>query len=78
MSVIELRKEIINKLNKIEDEGILKEIYDLIALESETEPLYKLTNQERHAIEEGLKDMEEGRVVSSEKAIDLIQEWLKK
>jgi predicted transcriptional regulator len=40
--------------------------------------MYKLTDEERDAIEAGLKDLQAGRVVSSNKANDLIQEGLKK
>jgi dihydroxyacetone kinase DhaKLM complex PTS-EIIA-like component DhaM len=78
MSVIELRKKIMERVSSIENEEILKEIYDIIGAEANLEPVYKLTDEERSAIEIGLKDLREGRVVSSTKANDLIQEWLKK
>lgn len=78
MSVIELRKKIMKRVSSIENEEILKEIYDIIEAEADLEPVYKLTDEERNAIEIGLKDLREGRVVSSTKANELIQEWLKK
>ncbi len=78
MSVIELRKRIIEKLSSIEDEGILKEIYDIIKIESGIDLVYKLTEEEKKAIEAGLKDIKDGKIVSSEKANDLIKGWLKK
>ena len=74
MSVIELRKKIMERLSSIENEEILKEIYDIIGAEADLEPVYKLTNDEKAAIEVGLKDLREGRVVSSKKANELIQE----
>ena len=78
MSVIELRKRIIEKLSSIEDEVILKEIYDIIKIESGIDLVYKLTEEEKKAIDTGLKDLEDGKIVSSEKASDLIKGWLKK
>ena len=78
MSAIELRKRIIEKLSSIEDELILKEIYDIIQIESGIDSVYKLTAEERGAIDAGLKDIRDGKIVSSEKANDLIREWLKK
>ncbi|HEY9049155.1 MAG TPA: hypothetical protein VIN08_24810 [Ohtaekwangia sp.] len=78
MSAIELRAQIINQISSIEDEMILKEIYDLIKIESEIDSFYKVTNAEKAAIEAGLKDIESGKIVSSEEANDLIKKWLKK
>ena len=78
MSAIELRKRIIEKLSSIEDELILREIYDIIKIESEIDTVYKLSPEERGAVDAGLKDIQDGKIVSSEKANALIKEWLKK
>jgi hypothetical protein len=78
MSAIELRKRIIEKLSSIEDELILKEIYDIIKIESEIDSVYKLSQDEKIAIDAGLKDIRDGKIVSSERADALIKEWLKK
>lgn len=78
MSAIELRKRIIEKLSSIEDEIILKEIYDIIKIESEIDTVYKLSPDEKIAVDAGLKDIRDGKIVSSERANALIKEWLKK
>lgn len=78
MSVIELRKRIIEKLGAIEDEIVLREIYDLIKIESTIDTVHHLTHEEKSAIDAGLKDLEDGKIVSSQKANALIKEWLKK
>ena len=44
----------------------------------EMDSVYRLTGAERKAIDEGLKDIKEGRVYSSEAAENIIKEWLKK
>ena len=78
MSATELKLQIINKITTIEDELILEEIYKLVNLESEMDSVYRLTDDERKAIDIGIKDISEGRVYSSEAADNMIKEWLKK
>ena len=78
MSVIELKSRIVNKVNSIDDESVLAEIYSLINLQSEIDMTYALTDTERDAITVGLKDIESGKVVTNENANTLIKEWLKK
>ncbi|MBY0434724.1 MAG: hypothetical protein K2U26_11495 [Cyclobacteriaceae bacterium] len=78
MSTTELKLEIINRIATIEDEMVLEEIYKLVDLESRTDTVYKLTDEERTAITIGLNDIKDGRVYSSEAAEHMIKEWLKR
>ena len=57
---------------------ILEEIYKLVDLESGMDSVYRLTVDERKAIDIGLKDIKENRVYSSEAADNMIKEWLRK
>jgi len=77
MSAAELREKIIRSVNKIENESILEEIHSLITVEEQT-AIYVLTPGERNAIHEAQNDVDQGNVVSSEKAKDMIKEWLDK
>jgi predicted transcriptional regulator len=78
MSATELKLQIINKVSTITDQLILEEIYKLVTLESEMDSLYRLTESERKGIEEGLADVKEGKVYTSEAAEKMMTEWLKK
>ena len=78
MSATELKLQIINKIAAIEDELILEEIFKLVDIESQMDSVYRLSEDERKAINLGLKDLEEGRVHSSEAANNIIKEWLNK
>ena len=78
MSATELKIQIINKITTIEDELILEEIYKLVDLESGMDSVYRLSVDERKAIDIGLKDIKENRVYSSEAADNMIKEWLRK
>ena len=62
----------------IDDEIVLNEIHDLIKMETEVNTIYRLTDQEKSAVEEGLQDSKAGKVVSPEVASELIAKWLKK
>lgn len=78
MSATELKLQIINKIKTIEDELILEEIFKLVDIEAQMDSVYRLTDDERKAINVGLKDLQEGRVHSSEEANNIIKEWLNK
>lgn len=78
MSISDLKSKIIDKVHSIESEDVLSEIYDLIAIEARIDSVYHVTELERSAIEVGLDDIRNGKVMSSEKANTLMREWLKK
>lgn len=78
MSLAELKLQIINKVSSITDELILEEVYKLVCIESEMDSLYRLDEIERGAVAEGLDDVKEGRVYSSEAAENLLKKWLEK
>jgi predicted transcriptional regulator len=78
MSAAELKLQIIKKISSINDELILEEIYRLIELESGMDSIYRLSDEEKKAIETGRKDINEGRLYTSEQANNMIKEWLKK
>ncbi|MGE0771198.1 MAG: hypothetical protein AB7K37_05770 [Cyclobacteriaceae bacterium] len=78
MKTAELRKKIIDELSSIEDEEILHEIYRMVKVESDMQPIHQLTEAEKKAIDAGMKDIEEGRVLNSEEAKAQIKKWLKK
>lgn len=71
------KQEIINRVNSIEDPEVLNEILNLIRIESEFEEIYTFTNEEKNAVNEGLKDLEEGRSYSNRGSKELISKWLK-
>ena len=77
MSATELKLQIIQKITTLADQSILEEIYRMVNLESEMDSLYSLTDAERSAVAEGMKDVTERHVYSSEAAEKMISEWLK-
>lgn len=57
---------------------LLEEIFRVVNAESELEGMYKLSAEERKAVQAGLEDVKAARVYSSEVADNMIKEWLKK
>jgi hypothetical protein len=73
MSIAELKARIINEVNSIEDEPVLREIYNIIRVESESPSIRKLTDAERKSIEAGMKDIAEDRIYASEEAKEMVR-----
>lgn len=78
MSTTDLKLKIINQITSVKDKRILEEIYRLINLESELDDTYILSEEEKKAVDIGLKDVKEGRIYTDEQADNLMREWLKK
>ena len=78
MSTAELKNQIINKRNQINDEALLSDISRLIQMESEIEAVYNLSDDEKEAVELAFKDIDAGKIYSSSSANQLLKQWLKK
>lgn len=77
MDIRELKTEVINKVNALNEKDFLEQLKDIIDWHNDSEP-YILSEEEKKAVEEGLKDFEEGRYISNEELIKKEQEWLRK
>jgi len=78
MTVIELRKRLIGKINATENNELLEEMYRLITNEEIANNIYKLSDEQSLAIEEAQRQFKNGQFLNSEKADNEIDEWLGK
>ena len=78
MSTIELRKRLIDKIQKTDNENLLEEAYRLLELETENIEVYKLTDDQRNAVNEGKQQIKEGKFLTDEQANKEIDGWLSK
>ncbi len=78
MTVIELRKRLIGKINETENNELLEEMYRLIANEEAVNSIYKLSDEQFIAIEEAQNHFKNGQFLKSDKADKEIDEWLGK
>lgn len=66
MSTIELRKRIIDKIQKNQDERILEEAYRLLELETEDIEIYKLDEDQKKAISEARQQIKNGQFLTED------------
>ena len=78
MSTIELRKRLIDKIQKTDNEDLLAEAYRLLELETEDIEVYKLNNDQRKAITEARQQIKSGQFLTDEQSNKEIDEWLSK
>ncbi len=73
MDIQSLKAELINSINNIEDIEYLKGLNQLV---KDKDEIYILSEEEEAAINEGLKDIEEGRFVTDEELNKEVTKWL--
>ena len=78
MSTIELRKRLIDKIQKTDNETLLEEAYRLLELETENIEVYKLTDDQRTAVNEARQQIKDGKFLTDEQANKEIDGWLSK
>jgi predicted transcriptional regulator len=78
MSTLEMKKELIEKIQSTNDEVLLEEVYRLLEINNEEIDTIILSDYQKAKINAGIKDMETGNFLSNEDANKEIEEWLKK
>jgi len=78
MSSVELKKRLIDKIQKTENEDLLKEAVRLLELETEDIDIYKLNDGQRKAIHEAREQISQGQFLTDDQANREIDEWLSK
>jgi hypothetical protein len=78
MTVTELKKRLIGKINQIENNELLEEMYRLIANEETDISVYELSEEQIIAVEEGQLQYKNGEFITDDQADKDIEEWLGK
>ena len=78
MSTIELRRRLIDKIQKTENGDLLAEAYRLLELETGDIEMYKLNDDQRKAIDEARQQINSGQFLTDEHSNKEIDEWLSK
>lgn len=74
----EMKQELIDKINATKDENILEEVYRILEVGTEEDDMIILTDEQKESINQGIKDIEEGKYLTNEEANSEIEKWLKK
>ncbi len=76
MSTPELRAKVIEKIKRSRRPELLREVYRLLNTDTDDLEVYKVTPEQRKAIQKGLKAAKAGKVVSAADADRAIDKWL--
>lgn len=74
----EMKQELIDKIISTKDENILEEVYRILEIGSEEVDMIVLTDEQKKSIDQGIKDIEDGKYLTNEEANSEIEKWLKK
>lgn len=78
MSTVELRKRLIDKIQKTENKNLLEEASRLLDLETDNIDIYKLTEDQRKVVHEARKQIDQGQFLTDEQSNKETDEWLNK
>jgi len=78
MTVTELKKKLIGKINQTENNEILEEMYRLIVNEETDDGIYELSDEQNNVVQEAREQFKNGQFLKSEQADKEIDEWLDK
>jgi hypothetical protein len=78
MTVIELKKRLIKKINHTNNNEILEEMFRLISNEEADNSIYELSDEQKNAVEEAQNQFKNGKFLHGRQADKNIDEWLGK
>lgn len=78
MSDLELKKRLIQRIQRSKNSQLLREAYRLMGTDPEDLDPYALSKAEAAAIKRGRNDVKAGRVLTAKEANKAIDEWLGK
>lgn len=78
MSTAELRKRLIDKIKKTENQPLLEEAYRLLQLETNDLEVYHLNDEEKSIVKESREQIKSGKFLTNDQANNEADEWLKK
>lgn len=78
MTSTELKNKVIGKINQINDDEILKEVYQLLNDSYEDSEIYQLSENHKNAIEIAKAQIENGEYLTNDQANKEIGKWLNK
>ena len=78
MTVIELKEKLIAKIRDTDNEELLDNLSNLIEFQEIAGEVYQLSGDELDAVNEGLKQIDEGDYISHQEAIERSNKWFAK
>lgn len=77
MSTIELKEELISKIQITENEDLLNGLLQMLEFESNNSEVYKFSDEQKMRIEEAQTQYAKGEYYTEEEADKISEKWLK-
>ena len=78
MTTLQLRDQVIGKLNQINDDLLLAEVYRLLENAEDDTDIYQISQSHNMALQEGITQLNQGNTLTNNQANQEIDQWLKK
>lgn len=76
--MVDLKQQLIDKIQLTTDKVKLEEIYRLLEIDFDEQEVYMLSAEQKSAVGEAQKQIENGEFLSDEQANKEVEEWLKR
>lgn len=76
MTTIEIKRKLIRRINKINDDLLLQEMSHLIDFSMDESDVYQFTEEENRAVEEAQEGYAKGNFLTEEEANKEVDKWL--
>lgn len=78
MTTNELRHKVINRINELDDDSLLKDLIRLIEDSIDDNEIVRLSDNHKNAIHIAIDQIEKGEYLTNEQSNKQIDEWLNK
>jgi len=78
MAVVDLKNQVKNRIETVNDAYLLEEILNLIEFGAEKEEVFIIPKDHQKELDISLEQMKNGEIISNEDVNAKIQEWLSK
>jgi len=76
MKTEELKKQLINRINQIEDKSLLEGLYNLMQPETSNDVIYSLTQEERESLIIAREEVRTGEYLTQDEVDEKVKKWL--
>ena len=78
MSTKEIKQSIVDKIQEVEDDNLLEEVYRILEIGQLEQKMFSLSEVQMKEIDFRLNEMDNGIFLTNEEAEKELDEWLKK
>ena len=78
MKKTDLKEKVISEIQKLDNDNLIAEIYELLKHESEDPEVYVLNPEQMAAIDEAQAQIKAGQYLTDKEAQQNFEEWLKR